>query len=222
MEKPVSIFLQTCQRARILKTEFFSEAIFFCGAPPKLCVRITLFLYLYIYLPLFALIEMTSIWFRPGTICRIYVTKRSQIGTSRNCFVREWNAIFHPDFGNLVVMATGFLLSFLVVRRLKASCLHLPKSASGLAMLEFDSPSLLLLFFWMVGEKHPKFLKLKSWLKKFDFLQQGGVVPRRFWRPVGAAAARDRGRECIGTRCAANRSHKRAASCCVSVKSDPQ
>ena len=28
---------------------------------PKLCVRITLFLYLYIYLPLFALIEMTSI-----------------------------------------------------------------------------------------------------------------------------------------------------------------
>ena len=63
--------------------------------------------------------------------------------------------VFNPDFGNLVVMATGFLLSFLVVRRLKASCLHLPKSASGLAMLEFDSPSLLLLFLWMVGSQNP-------------------------------------------------------------------
>ena len=171
-----------------MRTRFGRNKVELENLSPKLCVRITLFLYLYIYLPLFALIEMTSIWFRPGTIRQIYVTKRSQIGTSRNRFVPGWNAIFHPDFGNLAVMATGFLLSFLVVRRLKASCFDLPKSASGLAMLEFDSPSLLLLFFWMVGEKHPKFLKLKSWLKKFDFLQQGGVVPRRFWRPVGAAA----------------------------------
>ena len=176
---------------------------------------------MYIYLPLFALIEMTSIWFRPGTIHRIYLTKRSQIGTSRNRFVPGWNAIFHPDVGNLAVMATGFLLSFLVVRQLKASCLYLLNSASGLATLEFDSPSLLLLFFWMVGVKYPKFIKSKSWLKKIDFLQQGGVAPRRFWRCVGAAAVWDRDRGYIGTRCAVNRSHKVTVSCFVTVKSDP-
>ena len=53
---------------------------------------------------------MTSIWFRPGTIHQTYVTKRSQIGTSRNRFVTAWNAIFHPDLGN--VMATGFATVF--------------------------------------------------------------------------------------------------------------
>ena len=151
----------------------------------------------------------------------MYVTKRFQIGTSRNRFVPGWNAIFHPDFGNLVVMATGFLLSFLVVRRLKASCLHLPKSASGLAMLEFDSPSLLLLFFWMVGEKYLKFIKIKSWLKKIDFLQQGGVAPRRFWRPVGTAAVRHRCNVYKWARCTRACSSGSAVSCCVSLKSDP-
>ena len=48
------------------------------------------------------------------------------------------------------------------------------------------------------------------------------MAPRRFWRRVGTTAVRDRGNECIGTRCAANRSHKGIVSGCVSVKSDPQ
>ena len=47
-------------------------------------------------------------------------------------------------------------------------------------------------------------------------------MPRRFWRPVGAAAVRDRGSECAGTRFAANRSRNGAVSFSLSVKSDPQ
>ena len=93
-----------------MRTRFGRNKVELENLSPKLCVRITLFLYLYIYLPLFALIEMTSIWFRPGTIRQIYVTKRSQIGTSRNRFVPAWNAIFRPDLGN--VMATGFATVF--------------------------------------------------------------------------------------------------------------
>ena len=47
-------------------------------------------------------------------------------------------------------------------------------------------------------------------------------MPRRFWRPVGAAAVRDGDSEYIETRFAANRSRKGAVSFSLSVKSDPQ
>ena len=47
--------------ARKMRTRFGRNKVELENLSPKLCVHITLFLYLYIYLPLFALIEMTSI-----------------------------------------------------------------------------------------------------------------------------------------------------------------
>ena len=159
---------------------------------------------MYIYLPLFALIEMTSIWFRPGTIHRIYLTKRSQIGTSRNRFVPGWNAIFHPDVGNLAVMATGFLLSFLVVRQLKASCLYLLKSASGTGLVGVRLSIALSIVWCPVSVKYPKFIHFISWLKKADFLTTGwggvGAFPESRWRWDCAGCQR----VYIGTTCALN------------------
>ena len=48
--QPVCIFLQTSSRARILKTEFFSEAIFFSAAPPKLCGFACYFISVFVHL----------------------------------------------------------------------------------------------------------------------------------------------------------------------------